>query len=235
LVYHNNSKLNNPTIHLPNNVILSSVDSARNLGVIFNKNLSFAPHVSSISKSCFHNIRELRRVRNTIDHTTACTIATSLIHSIYKIDYCNSLLLNLPATQTNRRQLVLNSAACTVTKTPKFHRITPILKSLHWLKINERMKYKVLSLSHINLSKLVNLLTSTLFFHSLHIVVLGLLLLSPLVALLSLLVLKYQIDLTIILLLFYGTISHLIYFRLFITSLLYLKLACANMFSFLKH
>jgi len=30
------SKLNNPTIHLPNNV-LSPVDSARNLGVIFDK------------------------------------------------------------------------------------------------------------------------------------------------------------------------------------------------------
>jgi len=32
-------KLNNPTIHLPNNDILSHVDSARNLGVIFDKNL----------------------------------------------------------------------------------------------------------------------------------------------------------------------------------------------------
>jgi len=46
------------------------------------------------------------------------------------------------------------------------------------------------SLKHINLSKLVNLLTTALFFHSLHIVVLGLPLLSPLVALLSPLVLK---------------------------------------------
>jgi len=33
------SQLNNPTIHLPHNVILSPVDSARNLGVIFDKNL----------------------------------------------------------------------------------------------------------------------------------------------------------------------------------------------------
>jgi len=46
----------------------------------------------------------------------------------------------------------------------------------------------------MNLSKLVNLLTSALCFHSLHIVVLGLLLLSPLVALLSPLVLKLRID-----------------------------------------
>jgi len=77
------SKLNNRTIHLPNNVILSRVDSARNLGVIFDKNLPFAQHIYSISKSCLglHNIRGLSGIRNTIDQTTACTIATALIHS----------------------------------------------------------------------------------------------------------------------------------------------------------
>jgi len=99
------SELNNPTILLPNNVILSPVDSARDLGVIFDKNLSFAQHISFISKSSFLTIRDLRRFRNTIDQTTASAIATFLIHS--KIDYCNSLLLNMPATQTNRLQLVL--------------------------------------------------------------------------------------------------------------------------------
>jgi len=84
--------------------------------VIFDKNLSFAQHISSISKSYFFNIHDLRQIRNTIDQTTASTIATSVIHS--KIDYCNSLLLNLSATQTNRLQLVLNSAARAVTKAP---------------------------------------------------------------------------------------------------------------------
>jgi len=52
------------TIHLPSNVMLSPVDSARNLGVIFDENLSFAQHISSISKPCFLNIRDLRRIRN---------------------------------------------------------------------------------------------------------------------------------------------------------------------------
>jgi len=60
------------------------------------KNLSFAQLISSISKSCFLNICDLRCILNTIDQTTACTITTSLIH--FKIDYCNSLLLDLPAT-----------------------------------------------------------------------------------------------------------------------------------------
>jgi len=160
------SKRNNPTIHLPNIVILSPVDSAQNLGVIFDKNLSFAQDISAVSKSSFRNICKLRRICNTIDQTTACTIATSLIHS--KIDYYNSLLLILPATQTNRFQLVLNSAAMMSPKLLNF--ITLLL-----FKINERIKYRF-SFSHINLSKLVNLFTSALFFHFLNIVLLNLLL-----------------------------------------------------------
>ena len=83
------------------------------------------------------------------------------------------------ATQTNRLQLVLNSAARAVTKTPKFHHITSILKSLHWLKINERIQYKLLSLSHVSLCKLVNLVIYAHFFHSHLIVQLAPLLLLP--------------------------------------------------------
>ena len=78
-----------------------------------------------------------------------CTIATSLIHS--KLDYCNSLFLNISNQQLNRLQLVFNSAARAVTKTPKFHHITPHLKSLHWLKITQRIQYKILSLTYKSL------------------------------------------------------------------------------------
>ena len=87
--------------------------------------------------------------QHTLDHKTACTIATSLIHS--KLDYCNSLYLNISSQQLNRLQLVLNSAARAVTKTPKFHHITPYLKSLHWFKITQRIQYKILSLTYKSL------------------------------------------------------------------------------------
>jgi len=46
---------------------------------------------------------------------------------------------NLLATQMNR-PFVLKSAARAVTKTCTFHNIVPILDSLHWLKIYERIK-----------------------------------------------------------------------------------------------
>jgi len=100
--------------------------------------------------------------------------------------------------------------------------------SLHWLKTNERIKCKILSLYHIqispvvlNLLKLVNFFSYALFFYSLHIILLRFLL-WPLVTLLSRVVLKLQTDLSIILLLFCRTVCRLIYVMLLITSLLLL-------------
>jgi hypothetical protein len=42
-------KLNHPTIRLPNDVILSPVNSGRNLGVIFDSNVTFSDHISAVS------------------------------------------------------------------------------------------------------------------------------------------------------------------------------------------
>jgi hypothetical protein len=60
-------------------------------------NLTFSQQISAVSKSYFYRSCDLGCIRNTVDPTAACTIATSLIHS--ELDYCNSLLLNLPSIQ----------------------------------------------------------------------------------------------------------------------------------------
>src|SRR6218665_2736250 len=73
----------------------------------------------------------------------------SIVHS--KLDYCNSLFLNFDSTQMQRLQLIQNSLARAVTRTPRHHHITPVLKSLHWLKIPERIHFKVLSLTYNSL------------------------------------------------------------------------------------
>jgi hypothetical protein len=91
-------------------------------------------------------MRDIRRLEPSLDQTTACNIATALIYS--KLDYCNSVFLNLPANQLDRLQLVLNSAARAVTNAQKCHHITPILKSLHWLKITELIHYRLLSITY---------------------------------------------------------------------------------------
>src|SRR6218665_368344 len=80
-----------------------------------------------------------------LDLKTASTIATSIVHA--KLDYCNSLFLNIDLTQIIRLQAIQNALARVVTKTHKHH-ITPVFKKLHWLKVPERKEYKVISLTY---------------------------------------------------------------------------------------
>jgi len=182
--------------------------------------LVFENTIPNVSNRMSSNLLSYKLCFSFFEYLINSTIATSNIH--FKIDYCNPLLLNLPTTEAMRLQLVLNSAARAVTNSPEFHHTTAILEILQWLKINQIIKYKVLTHTYKSL-KLVNLLTFTFFFYSLHIVLL-VLPLWPLVALLSLLVLKLQTYLNNILLMFCRIVSHLIYVSLLITSLLRLHL-----------
>src|SRR6218665_2354089 len=141
-------KIPDPSIHLSDTSFSTSFTSdapVRNLGVTFDPHLSFSNHISNLSRSCFMHIRDPRRIRPMLDFKTAPPIAPSIVHS--KLDYCNSLFLSLDSTQIHRLQLIQNSLARAVTRTPRHHHITPVLKSLHWLKIPERIPFKVLSLT----------------------------------------------------------------------------------------
>jgi len=125
----------------------SSLDTshcARNRGFIFDEHLTFADKITALSKACYYLIRQHHCIRPYLDLSTACTIATSIVHS--KLDYCNSLFYNLPKSQLSRLQQLKNSLARTVMNASKSCHINPIVRSLHWLRITERIKYKLLSL-----------------------------------------------------------------------------------------
>src|SRR6218665_1637033 len=57
------------------------------------------------------------------------------------------LFYSINSSQIKRLQTIQNALARAVTKTPKHHHITPVLKSLHWLKIPQRIRYKIASLT----------------------------------------------------------------------------------------
>jgi len=128
------------------NSSVETTHSARNVGFIFHEHLTFSYQISAFSKACYYHIRQLRCIHPYLDSNTACTIATSIVHS--KLDYCNSLYYNLPKSQITHLQQIQNSLARAVVKAPKCCHITPILRSLHWLKITEHIEYKLLSLTY---------------------------------------------------------------------------------------
>jgi Reverse transcriptase (RNA-dependent DNA polymerase) len=67
----------------PRNQMSTYVSAARNLGVIFDSSLSMSDLISVASKSCLFHIRDLRRIRNTLDLHTTTVIATALVHKSY--------------------------------------------------------------------------------------------------------------------------------------------------------
>ena len=133
--------------------ILSPTDSTRNLGVIFDKDLSCKNHISAICKTSYYHIRQIRQVRSSLDINFTIILANSLVSS--KLDYCNSLYYGLPAVSLDRLQKVQNSLARVVDPSVRrHHHITPMLKKLHWPPIHQRIHFKIASLTFKTLQNL---------------------------------------------------------------------------------
>ena len=133
------------TLSLGNDIIPVN-SSARNLGFIFDSDMSFTDQINSLSKSCHFHIRDIRRIRHLLPLSAATALANSLVSS--KLDYCNSFYNGISQANLNKIQRIQNTLARVVKNTSKFEHITPILKKLHWLPIKQRIDYKLCLLTY---------------------------------------------------------------------------------------
>ena len=69
------------------------------------------------------------------------TLASALVLS--RIAYGSVALVSLPKVATQSHQSIINTTARLITGVRKYDHITPVLKELHWLKIDERIEYKI--------------------------------------------------------------------------------------------
>ena len=119
---------------------------ASNIGVLFDESLSMAPQVTAICKSAFYHLRKISLIRKYLTVDAAQLLVHALVTS--KLDYCNSLLYGSPKYLIKQLQRVQNAAARVVTVSPKFCHITPVLKNLHWLPIDLRIEFKILTITY---------------------------------------------------------------------------------------
>ena len=125
---------------------LDPVPSARNLGVVFDSEMSLESHISKVCQTSYLHIRQIRKVRHLLDLNSAILIANSLVSS--RLDYCNSLYFGLPTSLLDRLQHVQNSLArAVVPSVRRFDHITPTLKTLHWLPVRKRIEFKIATLT----------------------------------------------------------------------------------------
>ena len=111
--------------------------SARNLGVIFDKIISFRSLISAMRSSCFYWMRDLRRINCHLDPDSAKLLAAAPGSSC--LDYCNSLSYDIASTDLTKLQCIQNRLASLVLKSSTFTRSVPLLRSRHWLPVELRI------------------------------------------------------------------------------------------------
>ena len=118
-----------------------SSETVRNLGLIIDSKLSFRNHFNSVIKNCNYQLRRLSLISKYLDKSSSTTLIHAFITS--RVDYCNSLFVNLPNKDLARLQSILNRSARLIFNLPPFTSTSPYLYELHWLPVKARIEFKI--------------------------------------------------------------------------------------------
>jgi len=120
---------------------ISLSKTVSDLGVLIDGQLTMADHITSLCRSCFFQLRQIRTIKRSLTMDAKKSLVNAFVCS--RLDYCNSLLYGISDGQLRRLQLVQNAAARLISGTKKYDHITPVLRILHWLPIRKRILFKI--------------------------------------------------------------------------------------------
>ncbi len=133
------------TIQLGSSTITPSA-LVRNLGVIFDDQLTFKEHIAKTARSCRFALHNIRKIRPFLTEHAAQLLVQALV--ISRLDYYNALLAGLPSNTIKPLQMIQNAAARLVFNEPKSAHVTPLFVSLLWLPVAARIQFKTLMLAY---------------------------------------------------------------------------------------
>lgn len=133
-------------VFLNKSAYISISHEVLNLGIKMDHQLTFSSHISTIISQCYSLIRNIAGIRKylSVDHIK------SLVNSIIvsKLDYCNSILFGISASDLNRLQKLQNSCARLIYSKKKHEHTSHLLRELHWLPIRQRVVFKINCMVH---------------------------------------------------------------------------------------
>ena len=125
-------------------------DSARDLGVVIDSQLTLSAHVAAVCRSGYFQLRQLRPAIRSLSQDAGRALVQAFISC--RLDYCNSVLFGISDGLLGRLQSVQNAAARLITDTRRCDHITPVLRQLHWLPVRQRVAFKVATFVYRSLS-----------------------------------------------------------------------------------
>ena len=117
----------------------------------FDSKLDMKQHVAMVCRSPLFQLRKMGTIRKYLSNDSCATLVHSFVTS--RIDYCNSLLANLPNCVLSKIQKVQNVAARILTRHRDFHDISPVLStSTGFLFCYEFVTKSIFWLSNVSMS-----------------------------------------------------------------------------------
>ena len=131
-----------PSITFDGSVIPFS-NKVKNLGVIFDSELSWRPHITELSRRLFLSSKSLGRLRNFLPITTKIKLAETLLLPI--LDYADVSYLDLTQEQLNKLERLQNFCIRFIFGLRKYDHVSEFRKKLKWLPIRFRRNTHILS------------------------------------------------------------------------------------------
>ena len=122
-------------------------DSWKSLGVKLDESLSMERQINSVKQKCSWTMMNLRTIGRYLDESVKLMMVKQLV--ISKLDYCNSLYMNLPKTRLNKLKSILNGSVRFIYNIKdRTEDLIPYYKKAHILPIDQRIFFKVCLLTH---------------------------------------------------------------------------------------
>ena len=94
-------------------------------------------------------IKNIRRIRRFLTQSATKNIVHAYV--ISRLDFSNSLLSGISCSLLKRLQSVQNASARLIFQASRYDDASPLLQSLHWLPIKQRIDFKILVFTHNSL------------------------------------------------------------------------------------
>ena len=126
--------------------LLIPCSEVKNLGVTFDKNLSWDSHVGVVSQRCNGILIGMSHVRHVLPHSIVKTLVTALVLS--HVRYCLPVYGNGTKKNMDRIQKILNFAARVIFGRRKFDHVSDLRERLGWLPAQLMADHSTVCLAH---------------------------------------------------------------------------------------
>ena len=120
---------------------ISTSSKVSDLGVLIDDQLKMSDQISSLCRSCFFQLRQIRSIKRSLTTDSRISLVNAFVSS--RLDYCNSLFYGINKGLLTKLQHIQNAAARLISGARKYDHVTPVLKQLHWLPVRQRVSFKI--------------------------------------------------------------------------------------------